>query len=117
MAFNLVESANMFFGNDDELDAEVQALVEQEIIEEASTKNIKVEHPGMEKMKEGAWKEKNVGQLVSHFITLAKSKGKAPVMRSILNIERWNEKKEPSLSKKARSVINKLEKNKTWENM
>ena len=108
---NLVESANMFFGPDDDLDSEVLEVLEE------GTKDIKVEHPGMEKMKEGAWKEKNVGELVKHFIALAHKKGKAPVMRSILNIERWNEKKEQSLSKKARSVINKLEANKSWKDM
>ena len=108
---NLVESANMFFGNDDDLDTEVLGMLEE------GTKDIKVKNPGEEKLKEGAWKEKTIGELVKHFIALAHKKGKAPVMRSILNIERWNESKNEALSKKARSVINKLEKNKTWENM
>ena len=108
---NLIERANMFFGEDEDLDSEVLEMLEE------GTKDIKVEHPGIEKMKEGAWKEKNVGDLVKHFTALAHKKGKAPVMRSILNIERWNEKKEPSLSKKARSVINKLEASSTWKNM
>lgn len=107
----LLEMANNFFGNDDELDTEVETMLEE------STKDIKVEHPGIEKMKAGAWEDKTIAELVKHFITLAKTKGKAAVMRSILNIERWNEKKNKPLSSKARSVINKLEASKQWENI
>ena len=43
-------------------------------------------------------------------IRTLKQKGKPEVMRALLNLERWNSKKHPSISAKARTIINALKK-------
>ena len=77
--------------------------------------DIKAKNPGILDLPEDGFKTKSVEALAKHFITLAKTKGAAPVMRAILNIERWNKNRDKSLADKARSVINRLEKSEGWE--
>ncbi len=81
---------------------------------EVDTKNIKVKNPGVLDIPE----DKNFWDMpLNHFIDLAKTKGKKEVMAALLNLERWNKTKEPSISKKAREIINSLKKNKNWINI
>lgn len=54
---------------------------------------------------------KHVSQLpVSHFKKLMKSEGKAEVIRALTNLQRWNKRKEPSLSEWAVRMKRKLRK-------
>lgn len=78
-------------------------------------KDIKVKHPGILKVPENFMKEKNVGEIVTRMITRAKDAGKGPIMRALNNLVRWNKNKEPSFSKKMKSVVENLKKNKKWE--
>ena len=77
--------------------------------------DIKVKNPGILEIPEGAFNEWGVGKLVKHFISLAKKKGKAAVMRAVVNLERWNKNDDPDIAKKARSVINALKESTDWE--
>ena len=89
---------------------------EDVLLEKTSdTKKIKSENPGITGLPEGAWKKWSVGKLVNHFISKAKSKGKPAISKAVMNIERWNKNDNPTLSKKARSVMNKLKASKEWE--
>jgi len=84
------------------------------ILKEADTKDIKVTHPGVLDVPEG----KSFSSLpLSHFIDIAKSKGKGEVMKALLNLERWNKEKDPSVSKAARGIIDKLESSNEWKNI
>jgi len=70
-----------------------------------STKDIKAKNPGILNVPEG----KSVQSLPkSHFEGLMKSKGRAPIMRALLNLERWNKKDNAKLSKWARKMIDSL---------
>ena len=80
----------------------------------ANTKKIKIKHPGITELPTGAWGDWKAGKLVEHFISVAKKKGRGPIMRSILNIERWNKNDNKPLSSKARGVINALKKSPEW---
>lgn len=64
--------------------------------------------PGITGLPDDAWKEWSVGKLVKHFRTLGGQIGKAPAMRTVLNIERWNKTQDPKLSAKARTVIDQI---------
>lgn len=71
------------------------------------TESIKVKHPGILEIPE----DKTFDELpISHYEALEKQKGKPEVMRALLNLERWNSKKHPSISAKARTIINALKK-------
>lgn len=75
------------------------------------TSEIKAEHPGLLELPE----DKGFEEVsLSHYINLAKSKGRAAIMRGLLNLERWNKNKKPSISAKARKIINQLKKNEEW---
>jgi hypothetical protein len=76
---------------------------------------VKSKHPGITELPDGAWDEWGVKDLVSHFIKIAKSKGKSAMAKAIMNIERWNVKQNPKLSAKARSVMDALKKSGEWE--
>lgn len=81
---------------------------------EVDTTQIKVKHPGILEIPEG----KHFWEMpLKHYINLAKKKGKAAIMRALLNLERWNKRKNPAISKKARAIINALEKNKAWQEL
>lgn len=84
------------------------------ILKEADTKDIKVTHPGVLEVPEG----KSFSSLpLSHFIGLAKNKGKGEIMKALLNLERWNKSKDPGTSKAARGIIDKLEASDEWKNI
>lgn len=83
------------------------------LIEDAGTSNITVKNPGVSELPDGAWDDWSVEKLVNHFHALAGKEGKQEVARIVNNIERWNENKNPSLSNKARSVMEKL--HSKWE--
>lgn len=69
--------------------------------------NVKAIHPGILKVPAG----KKVTQLgLSHFKKLAKRKGHAAISRALANLERWNKRKSPSLSRWARRMNEKLRK-------
>lgn len=76
--------------------------------EVADTTKIQATHPGITSLPDGAWAEWPVARLTSHFAKLAGKIGKPAAMRAVLNIERWNKAQNPSLSEKARGVIDAL---------
>lgn len=79
---------------------------------EDDTENIKVKHPGLLDIPSG----KNFWEVpLSHYIDLAKKKGKSAVMHGLLNLDRWNKDKHPEISSKAKAIIDKLEKNSDWK--
>jgi hypothetical protein len=83
-------------------------------LQAAGTSDIKVEHPGILEVPEG----KDFSDLPqAHYISLAKSKGKAAVMKALLNLERWNKSKAPEVSSKARKIIDGLMANKSWQDI
>lgn len=58
-------------------------------------KKAKVKHPGILEVPEG----KDVEDLpVSHFVALAKKKGRGAIVRALMNLHRWNKKRDPKLS-------------------
>lgn len=78
-------------------------------------KKIKIKHPGILDVPENFMKEKGVGEIVRRMITRAKDAGKGPIMRALNNLVRWNKDREPAFSKKMKSVVENLKKNKEWE--
>ena len=74
---------------------------------EESTPNIEVKHEGVLEVPEG----KNVEDLpVSHFVNLAKKKGTGKITKALNNLQVWNKKKNPKLSKWAGDMIDKVNK-------
>lgn len=68
---------------------------------------IEVKHEGILEVPEG----KNVDNLpVSHFVNLAKKKGLSKITKALNNLQVWNKKKNPSLSKWAGDMIDKVSK-------
>ncbi len=47
---------------------------------------------------------------LSHFVNLAKKKGRALIVRALLNLERWNKTRNPAIAKHARAAINAIAK-------
>lgn len=93
-----------------------EQLSEEEIIKlamilDADTRTIKAKNPGLLQIPEG---KKFYEMPLSHYVSLAKSKGRAAVMRGLLNLERWNKQQNPGISEKARGIINKLKENSEW---
>jgi len=75
------------------------------IITGQSAVDVKVEHPGILEIPEG----KSIKDMsLKHFQKIAKEKGRGAVSRALLNLVRWNKKKNPSLSKWARSMLDKF---------
>jgi len=65
----------------------------------------KVVHPGVLEVPEG----KNFWEMpISHYKTLQKKKGAGAIMKALLNLERWNSKKDPPLAAKARKIIDAI---------
>ena len=68
---------------------------------------IEVKNPGLLEVPEG----KNVEDLpLSHFVSLVNKKGLLEVTKGLNNLQVWNRKKDPKLSKWADNMINKLNK-------
>lgn len=74
---------------------------------EQDTKDIEVEHPGILEVPEGKSVE-DLGE--EHFKALAKKKGWDAISKALMNLVRWNEKKNPSLSSWAHGMQRKLSK-------
>lgn len=90
-------------------------MAEMNIIAAGDTKKIKTKHPGILEVPENFMKEKGVGEIVRRMITRAKDAGKGSIMRALNNLVRWNKNDEPIFSKKMKSVVESLKKNKEWE--
>lgn len=89
-------------------------LTDEEILKlvmDADVRTIKAKNPGLLQIPEG---KKFYEMPLSHYIGLAKSKGRAAIMRGLLNLERWNKQQNPGISEKARGIINKLKENSEW---
>ena len=84
----------------------------QYILDEEDTKDIKVENEGILEIPEGKSFE---DMSMNHFISLAKKIGKGPVAKAINNLNRFNKEKNPSLSKKASSMMDSLKNSKEWQ--
>ena len=68
---------------------------------------IEVKNPGVLEVPEG----KNVDDLpIKHFVELADRKGLGAVTKALNNLQVWNKKKNPSLSKWAGNMIDKVTK-------
>ena len=66
------------------------------MVNEESPKDIKTKHPGILAVPSG----KNVEDMpMKHFIELARSKGLKSISNALQNLERWNKKTNPKLSK------------------
>jgi len=79
----------------------------------ADTSSIKVKHTGILEIPE----DKDFDKMpLSHYLALEKSKGKPAIMKALLNLERWNKKKNPEISSKARKIIDALMKKHEKEN-
>jgi len=75
------------------------------ILKEAAGVKIPVKHPGVLEVPEG----KDVEDLpYSHFAALAKKKGYGEIAKALTNLIVWNKEKNPSLSKWADKMQNKL---------
>jgi hypothetical protein len=85
--------------------------IEKKVSEAGDTKSIKATHPGILDLPDG----KHFWQVpISHYVNLAKKKGKGAIMRALTNLERWNKNKEPEIAKKARALIDRLKANKQY---
>lgn len=74
-------------------------------LEEREDVDIDVKNPGVLEVPEG----KSVDSLpVSHFVNLAKKKGTSDVTKALNNLQVWNKKKDPKLSKWAGDMIDKV---------
>lgn len=77
------------------------------VSEDTNPEDIKISNPGILEVPDG----KEVDELpLSHFVALAKRKGHAAISRALGNLVRWNKKQNPSLSKWAEDMIDKLDK-------
>lgn len=74
----------------------------------------KATHPGITRLPDGAWHDWPVERLVDHFVAQARKQGKPAMARAVLNIWRWNQRRNPLLSQKARKVMNRLEADPRW---
>lgn len=83
---------------------EVITLREDEGIDERAP-DIKAVHAGLLKLPDGAFAEWPVKKLVAHMKKLIADKGQGPIMKGLVNLERWNKNDNPKMSKKARAVI------------
>lgn len=84
----------------DDVNESYKRLHEQDV-------EIEVKHEGILEVPEG----KNVDDLpMSHFEKLAKKKGLGKITKALNNLQVWNKKKDPKLSKWAGNMIDKLNK-------
>ena len=89
-----------------------QCVSRKAILKEEDTEDIKVEHPGILEVPEG----KNVEDLgEEHFKALIKKKGWGAISRALMNLVRWNETKNPSLSSWAHGMQKRLSKDQEKE--
>ena len=74
------------------------------VLNEEDTSEIKVEHPDILELPEGGFMKSGV----EHYKKLVEKKGQAPVMRALLNLERWNKEKNPEIASHARKIIDAI---------
>lgn len=74
------------------------------LVEKGEVWKDKVKHPGILEIGEDGVMSKSP----DYFIKLAKTKGKAPVVRALMNLYRWNKSKNPKLSKWAKDTQEKV---------
>lgn len=85
---------------------------ESVVAEAGDTSKIKVENPGVLEVPA----EKKFSDLpLKHYIDLAKKKGRAAVMRALLNLWRWNKNRAKDVSTKAKGIIDQLKANAEWQ--
>lgn len=83
----------------------VSTNVRHRRLQEKEDVDIDVKNPGVLEVPEG----KSVDSLpVSHFVNLAKKKGTSDVTKALNNLQVWNKKKDPKLSKWAGDMIDKV---------
>ena len=68
-------------------------------------KNFKITHENVLQIPKG---KTFLTTPISHFVALAKKKGRALIVRALLNLERWNKTKNPKLAAHARAAINAI---------
>lgn len=81
---------------------------EKGAMKEQTAMEIMAESPGILELPEGAFADWGIGKLVDHLARIAANKGKASVSRALVNLERWNKKQNPEVSKKARRVLDRM---------
>ena len=94
-------------------DSIVREVYVSEFMKESYTRlheqdvEIEVKHEGILEVPEG----KNVEDLpIKHFVDLAKKKGTGKITKALNNLQVWNKKKNPKLSKWAGDMIDKVNK-------
>lgn len=102
----------IYFGNDDNIVYNIYVKEKDNMKEGVE---IEVKHEGILEVPEG----KNVEDLpIKHFVDLAKKKGLSKITKALNNLQVWNKKKNPSLSKWAGDMIDKvskrMEKKESW---
>jgi hypothetical protein len=75
---------------------------------EQTAMEIMAENPGILELPEGAFVDWGIGKLVDHLAGIVEKKGRAAVSRALVNLERWNKKQNPDVSKKARKVLDRM---------
>lgn len=72
-----------------------------------AVKDIEIKNPGLLEVPDN----KNFWELpISHYEKLVKAKGYQKIIQGLTNLERWNKKNHPDISKKASSIASKLKK-------
>lgn len=71
--------------------------------------------PGITKLPEGAWSEWTTSRICAHMAQRAGQIGAGPAMRAVMNIERWNKRRDPSLSRKAGQVVECMKRSPTYQ--
>ena len=106
----------IYFGNDDNIVYNIYVKEKDTTLESVCSRKrklreqdveIEVKHEGILEVPEG----KNVEDLpIKHFVDLAKKKGLSKITKALNNLQVWNKKKNPSLSKWAGDMIDKVSK-------
>jgi len=106
----------IYFGNDDNIVYNIYVKEKDTTLESVCYRKrklreqdveIEVKHEGILEVPEG----KNVEDLpIKHFVDLAKKKGLSKITKALNNLQVWNKKKNPSLSKWAGDMIDKVSK-------
>ena len=74
---------------------------------EAKWKKFKITHEKVLQLPKG---KTFIKTPVSHFVALAKKKGRVLIVRALVNLERWNKTTNPAIAGHARSAINAIKK-------
>ena len=96
------EERKKFF---DEVDREWKAKNESLSEQKGKWKGTGVKHPGVLEVPEG---EDIESLSLSHFVNLAKKKGRSTIVKALMNLYRWNKNDDPKLSAWAKDMQEKL---------